>query len=50
MLRLMIELKKNSGQNRLISGLSASIGDLQQQFIGDNYQVNYLLNFLCIKI
>ena len=45
----MVELKKFSGQNQLSSGRSASIGDLQQQFIGRQIS-GELLNFLCIKI
>ena len=34
MLRLMIERKKNFGQNRLISGLSPNIEDISKHFIG----------------
>jgi hypothetical protein len=34
MFRQMVEIKKIQGQNQLRSGLSASIGHIQQQFIG----------------
>ncbi|MGC2383454.1 MAG: hypothetical protein WA631_10145 [Nitrososphaeraceae archaeon] len=45
----MVELKKFSGQNQLSSGLSASIGDLQQQFIGRQISGELLTQFLMHK-
>ncbi len=45
----MVEIKKFLGQNQLSSGVSASIGDIQQQFIGRQISGELLTQFLIHK-
>ena len=45
----MVEIKKFLGQNQLSSGVSASIEDIQQQFIGRQISGELLTHFLVLK-